>query len=52
MLHDATRVTGKATMTVSKADYPINGDATDHSTLMGRVEFQDVNFALVRLREN
>lgn len=45
MLHDATRVTGKATVTVSKADYPINGDATDHSTLMGRVEFQDVNFA-------
>ncbi|WP_406696016.1 hypothetical protein V5E97_33970 [Singulisphaera sp. Ch08] len=45
MLHDATRVTGKASVTISKADYPINGDDSTHSTLIGRVEFQDVNFA-------
>jgi len=45
MLHDATRVTGKVTVLVNQADYPLNGDESTHSSLVGRVEFDDVNFA-------
>jgi translocation and assembly module TamB len=44
VLHDATRATGKASVTVSRADYPLNGDETTHSTLIGKVEFHDVSF--------
>lgn len=45
VLHDATRVNGKVSITVAQADYPLNGDANTHSTLIGKVEFTDVNFA-------
>jgi len=45
MLHDASQVRGKITVEVNRAEFPIMGDDSRRSTLIGRVEFDDVVFS-------
>ncbi|MDB5348830.1 MAG: hypothetical protein JWN86_77 [Planctomycetota bacterium] len=44
ILHDATRVRGKLSVAIERAEFPIGGSAERSVSLEGRVDFQDLTF--------
>lgn len=51
VLRDATKVRGKVSMNISRAEFPLLGDESRHTTLLGRVEFNDVVFTAGRFAD-